>query len=367
MFRINSKDKIGKDGDGMVKFPIESAKELFEALDEKSIRLNDEEKKEIEKVSLKYPIRISEHYFNLIDWNDKDDPVKKQCIPDIRELDNVEGYKEDPLNEGKYEKTPFLIHKYYSRAAFMCSNTCYMLCRHCTRKNTVMSSSAATRDVLPAALEYVKKHTEINDILITGGDPLALPMDLLEYYVAGFRSIPTVNTIRIGTRAIVANPSGITDELCDMLTKYHPLWMFTHFNHPKEVTKEAIEACDRLQKRGIVLGNQSVFLRGINDDADILTELYTKLIGIRVMPYYLYICDKVDGTAHFYADYKKGIDIAEKLRYRLPGYAVPKLIIDADGENGGKVPISLNHIISENSDYLLLSGNKEGTTTRYNI
>lgn len=346
---------------------ITDVKGLFKRLDEKGIILSDKEKSDIEEVAKKYPIKISDHYFNLIDWSDENCPIKKQCIPDIRELDKVTGYKEDPLNEGKFEKTPFFIHKYYSRAAFMCSNTCYMNCRHCTRKNTVMSNNRADREALAPALEYLNNHPEINDILITGGDPFALPIDLLEYYLKGFRSVPTVNTIRIGTRAIVTAPSVITDELCDMLSKYRPLWLFTHFNHPKEVTEEAKEAAYRAQKRGIPIGNQSVFMAGINDSADILTELYTKLIGSCIMPYYLYICDRVDGTAHFYADYKKGMDIVEKLRYQLPGYGVPKLIIDADGENGGKVPISINHILHVYKDYIELSGNSEGTTTRYDI
>ncbi|WP_049945106.1 KamA family radical SAM protein [Butyrivibrio sp. AC2005] len=346
---------------------INNTEQLFKALGEKGISISDAEKKEIEEVSKKYPVRISDHYFNLIDWNDDNCPIRQQCIPNIKELEKVKGYKEDPLNEGKFEKTPFLIHKYYSRAAFMCSNSCYMLCRHCTRKNTVMSGKPASKDVLPAALDYLKKHPEVNDILITGGDPLAISRDLLEYFIQGFRSVPTVNTIRIGTRAIVTEPDIITDELCDMLAKYRPLWIFTQFNHPKEVTKEAIEAANRIQMRGIPVGDQSVFMRGINDDADILVELYTKLIGASIIPYYLYICDRVDGTAHFYADYKKGMEIVEKLRYRLPGYGVPKLIIDADGENGGKVPISINHIICENRDFIELSGNKEGTTTRYDI
>ena len=346
---------------------IENVSQLFSRLQEKNICISDEKKKDIAEVASKYSLRISDYYFELIDWQDEACPIRLQCVPDIRELDKHSGYSEDPLNEGQYEKTPFLIHKYHSRAAFMCSNFCYMHCRHCTRKNTVMNSPIAGREALPEALEYVRRHTEINDILITGGDPFALSVDLLEYYISGFRSIETVNTIRIGTRAIVTEPLSITEALCDMLEKYHPLWVFTQFNHPKEVTDEAAEACDRLIRRGIPLGNQSVFLKGVNDDADILEALYTKLIGIRVRPYYLYICDRVDGTAHFYADYHKGVDVVEKLRYRLPGYAVPKLIIDADGVNGGKVTIEKNHMLSETDEYLVLPGNTEDTTTKYYI
>ncbi len=346
---------------------IVNAEQLFARLQKDNIFISEERKRDIAKVAARYSLRISDYYYKLIDWEDENCPIALQCIPDIKEFDEQSGYSADPLNERQYEKVPFLIHKYHSRAAFMCSNFCYMHCRHCTRKNTVMSSPIAGKEALAPALAYVREHTEINDILITGGDPFALPVELLEYYISGFRSIKTVNTIRIGTRAIVAEPSAITDELCDMLEKYHPLWVFTQFNHPREVTKEAAKACDRLIKRGIPLGNQSVFLKGINDDADILEELYTRLIGIRVRPYYLYICDRVSGTAHFYSDYHNGVEVVEKLRYRLPGYAVPKLIIDADGDNGGKVTIEMNHMLRETDRYLILPGNTEDTTTKYYI
>ena len=336
---------------------ITSAEQLIERLGDADI-----DRDAIRAVEKVYPLRISEYYFSLIDREDpRHCPIFRQCVPDARELQD--DFRKDPLNEFSYEVTPFLVHKYYSRAAFFCSNICRMNCRHCTRKNTVMSNRIADRDALAPAVEYIKAHPEIKDLLLTGGDPLALPMDLLEYYLEGFR--PLVNTIRIGTRVIVTDPERITDELCDMLAKYHPLWIFTQFNHPKEVTPEAAAACDRLLRRGIPLGNQSVFLKGINADAEVLEELYTKLIGIRVRPYYLYICDKVKGTAHFYADYREGMDVLEKLRYRLPGYAVPRLIIDADGENGGKVSICRNHILEETDEYLVLPGRTEGTTVRY--
>ena len=346
---------------------INNADELLERLREKESFLTPEKEEAIRRTTEKYPVKISDYYFNLIDWEDENCPIYRQSMPDGEELKLCAGYSDDPLNEGQFEKVPYLVHKYRSRAAFMCSNVCYMNCRHCTRKNTVMSNRIATKEALQPALEYVKAHTEINDILITGGDPFALPQDLLEYYVSGFRSVPSVNTIRIGTRALVADPEKVTDSLADMLKKYHPIWVFTQFNHPKEVTPEAAAACERLLDRGIPLGNQSVFLKGINDDADVLTELYTKLIGIRVRPYYLYLCDRVNGTAHFYADYKKGMDIVEKLRYRLPGYAVPKFIIDANGENGGKVTVEKNHILEETSEYLILQGSSEDTVTKFLI
>ena len=339
---------------------IIGAEELIQRMNGSGAAFDPEVIRAVDKV---YPVRISDYYFSLIDWKDPTHcPIYRQCIPDGLELEDSQ--KEDPLNEFRYEVSPFLVHKYYSRAAFFCSNICRMNCRHCTRKNMVMSNRIADKTALAPAVAYIKAHPEITDLLLTGGDPLALPMDLLEYYLAGFR--PVVNTIRIGSRVLVTDPARITDELCDMLAQYHPLWVFTQFNHPREVTKEAAAACDRLLRRGIPLGNQSVFLKGINADADTLTELYTKLIGIRVRPYYLYLCDKVKGTAHFYADYKQALDVMEHLRYRLPGYAVPKFIIDADGENGGKVSIEPNHILEETDDHLILPGRTEGTTVRYN-
>ncbi|MBR4710723.1 MAG: KamA family radical SAM protein [Clostridia bacterium] len=338
---------------------ITGADNLIRKLNEAGVRADEETIRAVDRV---YPVRISEYYFGLIDWSDPlHDPIYLQCMPDARELTDTQ--QADPLNEFSYEVTPFLVHKYQSRAAFFCSNVCRMNCRHCTRKNTVMNTRIADRSALGPAVSYIKAHPEITDLLLTGGDPLALEPGLLEYYLEGFR--PAVNTIRIGSRVIVTDPERITDELCDMLAKYHPLWVFTQFNHPREVTPEAAAACDRLLRRGIPLGNQSVLLEGINADADILTELYTKLIGIRVRPYYLYLCDRVRGTAHFYAPYRLGLRVMEELRYRLPGYAVPRLIIDADGENGGKVSIEPNHILEEGPDYLILPGRTPGTTVRY--
>lgn len=344
---------------------INSADELFDRLTGKGVVISAAEKDAIRRSSGIYKMSVSDYYFNLIDWNDINCPIRKQCIPSGDELVNPDNYASDPLNEKKYEHVPFLVHKYRSRAAFMCSNSCFMTCRHCTRKNTVMNSEVCTREAIPAALSYVREHTEINDILITGGDPFVLPLELLEEYIKGFRSVPSVNTIRIGTRAIVTDPEKITDELCDMLAKYHPIWVFTQFNHPKEVTAEAKSACERLLARGIPLGNQSVLLKGINNDVDILEELYTKLIGIRVRPYYLYLCDHVAGTAHFATDYTEGVELVEELRYRLPGYALPRFIIDADGENGGKVSIEKNHVLKETEDYLLLPGSSEETVTKF--
>ncbi len=344
---------------------IHSADELIKRMKDQGITLTEGEISSLREVAEKYPVHISDYYYSLIDWENPECPIRKQCIPDAEELAQVPHYSDDPLHERSYEKVPFLVHKYYSRAAFMCSNICAMNCRHCTRKNTVMNSRSASSGDLQPALDYVKAHPEIRDILITGGDPLAISPDLLEFFLAGFRSVSSVKTIRIGTRIPVTDPDRITEKLADMLAKYHPVWLFLQFNHPKELTEASKKACDILLSRGIPLGNQSVFLKGVNDSEEVLEELYTGLIDMRVRPYYLYLCDRVNGTAHFYADYRRGIELMEKLRYRLPGYAVPKFVIDADGENGGKVTVEKNHILEETDEYLILDGNRENTITKF--
>lgn len=344
---------------------INSVDELLLKLEDRGVKLSAEEISELRETDRKYPIRISDYYFNLIDFSNPDCPIRKQCFPSKDELINERNYEVDPLNEGKYCEVPHLAHKYYDRAAFFASDFCSMYCRHCTRKNTVIRQNPPTEAEFAKVLDYLRNHPEIKDVLVTGGDPLVLPLETLEHYLCEIRKIEFVETIRIGTRLICADPEKITDELADMLAKYHPVWVFTQFNHPKELTKEAAEACDRLLRRGIPLGNQSVFLKGINDNEETLEQLLRGLIKMRVRPYYLYQCDKVLGTEHFSQDYKKATGILEKLRYKVPGYAIPKFIIDADGENGGKVTIEENHILEETDDYLILKGRKENETTKY--
>lgn len=342
-----------------------SVEQLVEKLKEKKKILSQNEIDSMKEVEKKYPLRISDYYFHLVDFEDRNCPIFKQCIPDIQELENRKNYGEDPLKEGRYSVVPHLVHKYYDRAAFIASDTCNMFCRHCTRKNTAIQGKLPTTEEFLQVLGYLKEHSQIRDVLITGGDPLCLPMEKLEYYIGEIRKISSVQTIRIGTRLPVVDPEKITEELADMLKKYHPVWIFTQFNHSKEITKEAAVACDRLLCRGIPLGNQSVFLKGINDNAEEMEKLLTELIRIRVRPYYLYQCDKVMGTEHFLREYQKAVEILEEIRYRVPGYAVPKFVIDADGEYGGKVTIEENHILEETEKYLILKGKEKNTTTKY--
>ncbi len=345
---------------------IDSMDTLFRNLEARGITLSEESKQGMVEVDARYKTAVTDYYFGLIDWEDENCPVHRQCLPDPAELSNPEYYTEDPLCEQQFSTVPFLVHKYYDRVAFMASNRCFMYCRHCTRKNTVISEKAVTKEEFQKVPEYLMAHPEVKDVLITGGDPFTLPMEKLEYFIKGIRSVPTVETVRIGTRAIVVNPDAVTDQLADMLAKYHPVWVFTQFNHAKEITEKSAAACDRLLKRGIPVGNQSVLLKGINDTPDKMEALLRGLIRIRVRPYYLYECDRVMGTAHFATDYRLGLELLDEMRYKLPGYAVPKFVIDADGENGGKVTLEKNHILEDKGDCLILSGRKKGLTTRYN-
>lgn len=331
----------------------------------KIIYITDEEKNNINKVSQVYKMRISEYYANLIDKDNINCPIKKQCVPCLSELEDNQNLESDPLNEKIFSPIPYLVHKYNDRAAFFASNSCFTYCRHCTRKNTVINDKGITEKEFQNILEYLRNTNKIRDVLITGGDPLTLTDKKLEFYISNIRKIKHIETIRIGTRAIVTNPLRITEDFADMLSKYHPIWINTQFNHPNEITKESAFACNILQSRGIPLGNQSVLLKGINDDIDIMERLVTKLIKIRVRPYYLYQCDNVKGTEHFHTDYKLGIDIVEKLRYRVSGYAVPRFIIDVSGENGGKVTVEKNHIVKEYQDKIILSGRTESSFVEY--
>lgn len=307
------------------------------------IPVSDEEKAVIERVRKTYPMRISPYYASLI--KGPDCPIRKQCVPDARELDNPGVFEDDPLHEGNYSPVPFLVHKYYDRVAFFICNSCFMFCRHCTRKNTVIKDDRVTKEQFEAILEYLRNTPRVRDVLITGGDPLTLSDEELDYFLSRLRAIEHIQTMRIGTRAIVVQPERITEKLADTLAKYHPIWINTHFNHPDEITPEAAKACDILLRRGIPLGNQSVLLKGVNDDAETMERLVTGLIKIRVRPYYLYQCDCVRGTAHFHTPWEKGPEIIQKIRARVSGYAVPRFVIDVPGARGGKITTEYTNIL----------------------
>jgi len=234
-----------------------------------------------------------------------------------------------------------------------------MFCRHCSRKNTVINRNDSVSDSeFEKILDYIKNNKNIRDVLITGGDPLTLTDERLEKFISGFRKIEHVQTIRIGTRAIVTCPMRITEKLADMLMKYHPIWINTHFNHPREITAEAEQACNILLSRGIPLGNQTVLLNGINNDLETMEKLFSELIRIRVRPYYLYQCDYVKGVEHFITPYTQGVEIISELRGRISGYAIPHFIIDVAGEVGGKIVAERSNIVSDDGETLTLRGPK---------
>jgi lysine 2,3-aminomutase len=271
---------------------------------------------------------------------------------------------DDPLSEDVDSPTPSLTHRYPDRVLLLVTDQCANYCRHCTRRRLVGVHDRATpKSELDAAIEYIRKTPAVRDVLISGGDPLTLTDDRLESIIKRLRDIPHVEVIRIGTRVPVVMPQRITPALCDMLRKYHPVWVNVHFNHPKELTPEALQACAMLADAGIPLGNQTVLLRGINDCPAIMRDLVRKLVKARIRPYYIYQCDLSWGLEHFRTSVRKGLEIMEMLRGHTSGFAVPTYVIDAPG-GGGKIPIMPQYLLSM-SDHKVIMRNYEGVISVY--
>ena len=291
---------------------------------------------EIKAVIKKYPMKINPYYLSLI--RKKDDPIWKQCVPDKMELMDPTGLV-DPLHEDIDSPVPGLTHRYPDRVLLLVSNQCAMYCRFCTRKRKVgVPYKAMTKKQLAVAIDYIKEHKEIRDVVLSGGDPLLLPTSSLQRILSEIRKIKHVQIIRIGTRVPCTLPQRITKELCDMLQSYQPLYINTHFNHPREITKEVRKACEMLSDAGIPVGNQSVLLKGVNDTPKIMKDLVQKLLMIRVKPYYIYQADLTKGTNHFRTKVKAGLDIIKGLVGFTSGMCVPHYIIDCPG-GGGKIPV----------------------------
>jgi len=260
----------------------------------------------------------------------------------------------DPLGEASSEPVEGLVHRYPDRVLLLLTHRCSMYCRHCTRRRVVGENDCdLTNGKLTKAIDYIRKHSEVRDVLLSGGDPLLLDDAHLENIISQIRAIPHVEVIRIGTRVPVVMPMRITESLVGMLRKYHPLWINTHFNHPREITPDSSDACRRIADAGIPLGNQTVLLRGVNNDAEILKKLFTELTRIRVRPYYLYQCDLSQGIGHFRTKVAEGIDIMKHIRGFISGYAVPTFVIDAPG-GGGKVPINPQYVESMDDDKIVI-------------
>jgi len=319
------------------------------------VSLNDSEKAQLQKVAAGYQMRITAHYFSLIkNPYDPYDPIKMQCVPSVEEIEAGNGESIDPLGEEKTSPEEFLVHRYPDRVLLVVTAKCFMYCRHCTRKRLWREKSPepTLRDI-DKALSYVMNNRQIREVIVSGGDPLTLPTEKLDYILAAMAKIPHIEVVRIGTRAPVVMPQRIDDVLCKTLGKYNKLWVNIQFNHPAEVTDEAAAACRKLQREGIPLSNQSVLLKGINDDPEVMKELCRKLQSIRVRPYYLFQCDPVVGASHFRTSVKRGIEIIAAMRGHTSGMCVPTFVVDGiDGR--GKVMVGPETFLSASDNGVLL-------------
>jgi len=312
----------------------------------------------------KLALGITPYFFNLIDAADAGCPIRRQVVPRVEETHEAPWEMSDPCGEDTHSPAPGLVHRYPDRVLFLVTDRCAAYCRYCTRSRLV--SNASGYDFHPEfdrQLEYIQNNPAIRDVLLSGGDPLLLSDEKLEYLLTRLRAIPHVEFLRIGTRIPIFLPQRITDELCAMLKKFHPLFISIHTNHPRELTVESREALGRLADAGIQLGNQSVLLRGVNDDLTIMRALVQKLLMCRVKPYYIYQCDLIMGSAHLRTSVRKGLEIMEGLRGHTTGYAVPQFVIDAPG-GGGKVPINPDYVLSHNADRVVIR-NFEGKIFEY--
>lgn len=330
----------------------------------KYISLTPEEEEGVRESLKTIRMAITPYYLSLIDPNNPNDPVRKQSIPTINELHISPEDQLDPLSEDEDSPVPGLTHRYPDRVLFLITDMCSMYCRHCTRRRFAGQKDAASpKERIEKCIEYIEQTPEVRDVLLSGGDALMVSDKMLEYIIQRLRAIPHVEIIRIGSRTPVVCPQRITPELVEMLSKYHPVWLNTHFNHPNEITRESSEACVRMANAGIPLGNQSVLLRGINDCPSIMKHLVHELVKIRVRPYYIYVCDLSQGISHFRTPVSKGIEIIEALRGHTSGYAVPTFVVDAPG-GGGKIPVMPNYVISQSPHRVVLR-NYEGVITTY--
>ncbi len=312
----------------------------------------------------KLALAITPYFFNLIDPTDENCPIRRQVIPRIEETNIARWEMKDPCGEDSHSPVPGLVHRYPDRVLFLVTDRCAAYCRYCTRSRLV--SNASGYDFHPEfdkQIEYIRRTPSIRDVLLSGGDPLLLSDDKLNYLLGQLRAIPHVEFIRIGTRIPIFLPQRITPELCAMLRKYHPLFMSVHSNHPRELTIEVGAALGRLADAGIPLGNQSVLLRDVNDDPMIMKALVQKLLMCRVRPYYIYQCDLIAGSAHLRSSVHRGLQIMESLRGHTTGYAVPQYVIDAPG-GGGKVPITPDYVLQKNAQRILIR-NFEGKAFEY--
>jgi len=327
------------------------------------ISLSDSERRALSASHL-FRVDITPYFISLIDPDDPADPVRQQVIPTDAEMVPFTAMMEDSLAEDAHSPVPGLVHRYPDRVLMLVTTQCASYCRYCTRSRIVGDPSEQfSRAEFEMQIDYLKRTPQVRDVLLSGGDPLTLAPKLLEELIGRLREIEHIEIIRLGSRVPVFMPMRVDEDLCNMLQKYHPIWLNIHVNHPNEITLELAEACDRLTRAGVPLGNQSVLLAGVNDCIHIQRQLVQELVRIRVRPYYLYQCDLVEGSGHFRTPVAKGIEIMEGLRGHTSGYAIPTFVVDAPG-GGGKIPVAPNYQVSM-SDHKVVLRNFEGYVTTY--
>jgi lysine 2,3-aminomutase len=328
------------------------------------LRLTPDEREGLLLTRHKLAFAITPHYFNLIEPDNPDCPIRRQVIPRAGESVVTPGEMADPCGEDSHMPVPGLVHRYPDRVLFLVTDRCASYCRYCTRSRVVSGVGEQELETdFEAVYEYLEKHTEVRDVLLSGGDALLLSDDKLRKILTRLRAIPHIEFLRIGSRVPIFLPQRITPELCAMLKEFHPLWMSVHVNHPRELTTEVRDALGRLADAGIPLGNQSVLLAGVNDTPDTMRALIHKLLRCRVRPYYLYQCDLIHGSTHLRTSVAKGLEIMEALRGHTTGYAVPQYVIDAPG-GGGKVPVSPGYVVYHDNEKVVLR-NYEGRIFEY--
>jgi lysine 2,3-aminomutase len=316
--------------------------------------LSPKEQAELKLVINRYPFSVTPYYLSLIHPEDHNDPIRKQAVPCFEEITMADMGEEDPLEERRDSVVPGLVHRYPDRVLMVLTDICPMFCRHCTRKREWEGGGWVRKEEeIDAMLDYIRNHPKVRDVIISGGDVLTLSTDRLERVLYRLRKIDTVEMVRIGSRYPVVLPQRIDDELCDMLSKYGPIWFNTHFNHPNEITPEAIRACDKLLRAGVPVNNQTVLLRGINDSVETQLKLSHALLKAKVRPYYLFQCDEVQGTEHLRTPVETGISIIEGMRGHTSGLAVPTFVIDLPS-GGGKVSLQPDYVLSHTRERLIL-------------
>ena len=321
---------------------------------EKVLNLTDDERRAVKETDAEFHMGITPYYAALMDRDDPSCPIRLQSVPTLGELTIAAADLEDPLAEERDMPVPGITHRYPDRVLFYTTHNCPVYCRHCTRKRKVSDpTSTAAKKQIEDSLAYIAAHPEIRDVVVSGGDPLSLSDDRLDYILGRLRAIPHVEIFRLGTRNLVTLPQRVTDDFVKMLRKHHPVFVNTHFNHPKECTAEAFEAARRVADAGCVIGNQMVLLKGVNDDPRVVKELNHKLLLMRIRPYYIYQCDLSRGISHFRTPVEAGIKIIEHLRGHTSGLAVPHFVVDAPS-GGGKIPVQPQYVVEHEGKRWLL-------------